>query len=81
MPILALLIRISANQSIKLLTGLQEDEPVPDEPSDRGEDGDEGDDDEGVNDLSKDKLIKAVKPKGAGKGKAKDKDVKPKGRK
>ncbi|WRT63728.1 uncharacterized protein IL334_000651 [Kwoniella shivajii] len=47
----------------------EEDEPVPDEPSDKGED-----DDEEVNDVTKDKLIKAVKPKGAtAKGKAKAK--------
>ncbi|WWD09050.1 hypothetical protein V865_007170 [Kwoniella europaea PYCC6329] len=50
----------------------EEDEPVPDEPSDKGENDDSEDE---VNDVSKDKLIKAVKPKGAtaAKGKAKPK--------
>ncbi|WWC99326.1 hypothetical protein V866_006227 [Kwoniella sp. B9012] len=50
----------------------EEDEPVPEEPSDKGENDDSEDE---VNDVSKDKLIKAVKPKGAtaAKGKAKPK--------
>ncbi|OCF36183.1 replication factor C subunit 1 [Kwoniella heveanensis BCC8398] len=44
----------------------EEDEPVPDEPSEKE------DDDEEVNNVTKDKLIKAVKPKGAAaKGRAK----------
>ncbi|WWC58244.1 uncharacterized protein I303_100782 [Kwoniella dejecticola CBS 10117] len=52
----------------------EEDEPVPDEPSDKGEADGDGDGDDEVNDVSKDKLIKAVKPKGAAaKGKAKGK--------
>lgn len=39
----------------------QDDEPIPDEPeSDKGED-------DQVNDVTKDKLIKSVKPKGKGK--------------
>ncbi|WVW81923.1 hypothetical protein I302_103926 [Kwoniella bestiolae CBS 10118] len=53
----------------------EEDEPVPDEPSDKGENDDEDDE---VNDVSKDKLIKAVKPKGASAAKAK---AKPKAKK
>ncbi|WWC66667.1 uncharacterized protein I206_100571 [Kwoniella pini CBS 10737] len=49
----------------------EEDEPVPDEASDKGDNDDEADE---INDVSKDKLIKAVKPKGAAaKGKAKGK--------
>ena len=38
---------------------MQDDEPVPDEPSDK-----ETAEDDEVNDVGKDKLIKAVKPKG-----------------
>ncbi|WWC85920.1 uncharacterized protein L201_000790 [Kwoniella dendrophila CBS 6074] len=49
----------------------EEDEAVPDEVSDKGE----ADDDDEANDVTKDKLIKAVKPKGttAAKGKTKAK--------
>ena len=47
----------------------EEDEAVPDEEDDGGKDDDE-------NDMGKDKLIKAVKPKG--KGKAGEAKAKPK---
>lgn len=54
----------------------EEDEPVPD---DDGASGKEEDDDD--NDLGKDKLIKAVKPKAKGKGGAAREDTKTKGKK
>lgn len=50
---------------------MQEDEAVPDGSSDKADDDDEDE----VNDVAKDKLIKAVKPKGA-KGKIAEKGKK-----